>query len=227
MAREQVTAGLRAVVQLALVSLVIAAVLGNVGWSLGFAVVMLTVATLTSTRRLHVERRQAPLLGLAIAGGAAPVIALCLGSGVVPFNGAGIVPVAGILIGGAMTAANLTGRSVMHELETQHGAFEGAIALGLTREQATHLVIEPVAADSLAPGLDQTRTVGLVALPGAFVGVLLGGGTALEAGAAQILVLVGLIATQAVTTVMVIRLIAAGRLTRRDESPAPTRRATA
>ena len=227
MARDQVSASLRAVAQLALVSLVIAAVLSHVAWSLAFAVLMLTVATLTSARRLHVVHRQVPLLGLAIAAGAAPVIALCLGSGVVPFNGAGIVPVAGILIGGSMTAANLTGRSVLHELDTHHDAFEGAVALGFRRDQATMLIIEPVMADSLSPGLDQTRTVGLVTLPGAFVGVLLGGGTALEAGAAQILVLVGLIAAQAISTVLVIRLIATGRLTRRGESALPMRRATA
>jgi putative ABC transport system permease protein len=44
--------------------------------------------------------------------------------------------------------------------------------------------------------------VGLVTLPGAFVGVLLGGGTAVQAGAAQVLVLVGILAAQVVATVI-------------------------
>ena len=59
--------------------------------------------------------------------------------------------------------------------------------------------MQPTAREALTPGLDQTRTVGLVTLPGAFVGVLLCGGTALEAGATQVFVLIGLLATQAIT----------------------------
>ena len=64
------------------------------------------------------------------------------------------------------------------------------------------------------PGLDQTRTVGLVTLPGAFIGVLLGGGTPLEAGAAQVLVLIGLLAAQAVTTATMLRLVSHGQVQR-------------
>jgi putative ABC transport system permease protein len=161
-ARDQVTAAVRAVVQLALVSLVIAAVLRHVSWSLGFAALMLAIAAVTSTRRLHVGTRGLPLVGASIAVGALPVIALCLGSGVVPFNGAGIIPIAGILIGNAMTAATLTGRAVFHELQTQNAVYEGAIALGARLDQATMIVIEPVKANSLMPSLDQTRTVGSV-----------------------------------------------------------------
>ena len=47
--------------------------------------------------------------------------------------------------------------------------------MGLSRREAVSLVARPAAALALVPGLDQTRTVGLVTLPGAFVGVLLAG----------------------------------------------------
>jgi putative ABC transport system permease protein len=60
--------------------------------------------------------------------------------------------------------------------------------------------------------MDQTRTVGLVTLPGAFVGVLLGGGSPVQAGAAQIIVLVGLLATQSITVVVAGLLIRSARL---------------
>lgn len=61
--------------------------------------------------------------------------------------------------------------------------------------------------EALVPGLDQTRTVGLVTLPGAFVGVLLGGGTPVQAAAAQIVVLIGLLAAQTITVVVAHQLI--------------------
>jgi putative ABC transport system permease protein len=214
--RDQLTASARAVVQLAVVSAVIASLLASVWGALAFALVMYAVATGTSVRRLGVPTRQGGWVALALAAGALPVLALALGSGVVPFNGAGIVPVAGIVIGGAMTAATLTGRRAADELVAGHGTYEAALALGLTSSEAAYLVLEPTAREALTPGLDQTRTVGLVTLPGAFVGVLLGGGSPLEAGAAQVLVLIGLLAGQAITCAVLLRLVASGRVVRRD-----------
>ncbi len=64
----------------------------------------------------------------------------------------------------------------------------------------------------LGQPLDQIRTVGLVTLPGAFVGVLLGGGSPLAAGAAQLLVLVGLLATEVAAVWAVTELVARSRV---------------
>ncbi len=49
------------------------------------------------------------------------------------------------------------------------------------------------------PSLDQVRTSGIVTLPGAFIGVMLGGGSAVQAATAQVLVLFAIMATQAIT----------------------------
>jgi putative ABC transport system permease protein len=198
------------------VSLVITAALGSVWWSLAFVLLMFAVATLTSTGRIGVPRHQLPWVGVAIGAGALPVLVLILGSGVIPFNGAGIVPIAGIVIGNTMTAATLAGRRAYDEITGSFGSYEAALAIGLPSPDAAFEVVQPTAKEALTPGLDQTRTVGLVTLPGAFIGVLLGGGTALEAGAAQILVLIGLMAGQAITTAVLLRLIAHARLVRRD-----------
>lgn len=214
--RDHLTAAVRAVVQLSIVSLVIAATLRSVWWSMAFVLLMYVVATGTSARRVDVPAHQIKWIGLAIAAGGLPVIGLSLGSGVVPFNGAGIIPVAGIMIGGMMTAATLTGRRACDELRSHAGTYEAGLALGLESAAAALLVIQPTAREALTPGLDQTRTVGVVTLPGAFIGVLLGGGTPLEAGAAQILVLIGLMAGQALTAGVLLRLIATGRVVRRD-----------
>lgn len=214
--RNHVTAAARAVVQLAAVSLVIAAALRSLWWSVAFALVMFTVATWTSSGRIDVPRREVPWVGLAIAAGAVPVLALILGSGIVPFTGAGLVPTAGIIIGGAMTAATLTGRRAFDEIHSNFGSYEAGLALGLQSPEAAFEVAQPTAKEALTPGLDQTRTVGLVTLPGAFVGVLLGGGTPLQAGAAQVMVLIGLMAAQAITAAVLLRLVAAARVVRRD-----------
>ena len=212
--RDHVTAAARAVLQLAVVAAVLAAVMESLWWSLAFVLLMFAVATATSHRRIGAPTHHLPWVALSIAAGAGPVIALCLGSGVIPLNGAGVIPISGIVIGGAMTASTLTGRRAFDELSAHHGIYEAGLALGLPSPVAAHMVMQPTAREALTPGLDQTRTVGLVTLPGAFVGVLLGGGTAVEAGAAQILVLIGLLAAQAITTACLLRLIATGRVVR-------------
>jgi UDP-glucose/iron transport system permease protein len=214
--RQQVTAAVRAVVQLGVVSLVIAAVLDSLGWSLAFVALMFVVASVTALGRVRAPRTQLPWVMAAVAAGAVPVLVLILGSGTVPFNGPGLIPIAGIVIGNTMTAATLTGRRAYDEIEGRFGSYEAGLALGLTSPAAAYEVIQPTAKEALTPGLDQTRTVGLVTLPGAFIGVLLGGGTPLEAGAAQILVLIGLMAGQAMTAAVLLRLVAAGRVVRQD-----------
>ena len=214
--RNHVTAAARAVVQLAAVSLVITAALGSIAWSLAFVLLMFVVATFTSAGRIRVPRRQLPWVALAIAAGVVPVLTLIFASGLVPFNGPGIVPIAGIVVGNMMTAATLTGRRAYDEIAGSFGTYEAALAVGLPSHEAAFEVVQPTAKEALTPGLDQTRTVGLVTLPGAFVGVLLGGGTPLEAGAAQILVLIGLMAGQAITAAVLLRLVAGARVVRAD-----------
>src|SRR6478736_9614824 len=147
--RQHVTASVRAVVQLAIVSTVIAATLRSLWWSLAFVLVMYVVATATSARRIGAPVGQLPWLALAIGAGAFPVVALTLASGVIPFNGAGIIPMAGILIGGAMTASTLTGRRAYDELVGHFGSYEAALAIGLPAAAAAYLVIQPSAREAL------------------------------------------------------------------------------
>jgi len=209
--RDLVTASVRAVAQLAVVSLAIAAVLGSVWWSAAFALLMFAVATFTTARRVGAVPDVA-WLALGLGAGVAPVLGLLFVSGAIPLNGPSLVPTAGIVIGGAMTANTLAGRRAFDELRHGVGMYEAALALGMRRRDAVLEVISPTASEALTPVLDQTRTVGLVTLPGAYVGVLLGGGTPLEAGAAQIMVLVGLLAAETITVVVLVQLVALGRV---------------
>lgn len=216
-ARPVVVASLRAAVQLAAVSAVIVLVVRSLWTSAAFALLMLAVAAATSAGRVTGGRAwgagaaaRAATLGLPIIAGAVPVIALVLVSEAVPLRGEAVVPIAGILVGGAMGATSLAGRRLLDELAQRNGEVEAALALGFLPRDAVVLVARPVAATALVPALDQTRTVGLVTLPGAYVGVLLGGGSALQAGAAQMLVLVGLLAAEVVAVWVVTEQVARG-----------------
>lgn len=217
--RPVLVAAVRATVQLAAVSAVLLAVVGSLVLSAAFVVLMTCIAAVTSAGRVTGLPLRSPgardrllATALPIAGGSAPVVLLVLASGTVPVRGESVVPIAGILIGGAMTATSLAGRRLREELHQRRGEVEAALAIGLLPRDAILFVIRPAAASALVPPLDQTRTVGLVTLPGAFVGVLLGGGTPLEAGAAQVLVLVGLLAAEMLAVWTVTELVGRGAL---------------
>ncbi len=220
------TAAGRAVVQLTLVALVIAVVIEHEALALAFVAVMLTIASATCARRISRDP-SARWAALALAAGAVPVLALVLGIQAVPFGGAGIVAISGIVIGGTMTAAAQAGRRALDELATRVGEYEAALAIGLSPREAGLEICRDRAAQALIPPLDQTRTVGLVALPGSFIGVLLGGGSASAAGAAQILVLAGVVTAGTIGVIVVLELIVRGVITeagpRELASRAPTR----
>ncbi|MET7364463.1 ABC transporter permease [Streptomyces sp. NPDC005566] len=212
-AREIVVAGLRAAVQLTVVSLLIGWVVRSAGPLLGFLALMFAVAVWTAGRRITTNRTWW-WAALPIGAGVVPVVGALLLTGLVPVRGIALIPVTGILIGGALTATVLGGRRALDELGTRWGEVEAGMALGLPDRDARLEIARPAASDALLPGLDQTRTVGLVTLPGAFVGMLLGGASPVEAGAVQLFVLVALMAVQTVAVALVLELVARGRLRR-------------
>lgn len=211
LACQQVVAAVRAVAQLAVVSLVVAAAASRVGAALAFALLMFGVAVYTTAKRTG-ARQAWPWAAAALASGVIPVELAVFASGAAPWSGISIIALCGIVIGNAMTANTLVGRRCFAELRSNIGTYEAALALGFKRGPSIGMVLDPVIKEALVPNLDQTKTVGLVTLPGAFIGVLLGGGSPVQAGAAQVLVLLGIMACQSVVVLVATRLMRAGRL---------------
>jgi len=227
--RDDLLAALRASVQLVVVGLLIAAVLGSWLLTLGFVILMLSVASLTAGRRLSPKGqvpkelsgtgpaarglRSKESWGVAAAPvvlGAVPVAGALMLSGLIPRQPIAVVPIVGILIGGAMTATTLAGKRALDALRSRHGEYEAALAIGLLPRDSALLIARDDASLALVPGLDQTRTVGLVTLPGAFVGMLLGGAEPLQAAAVQLVVLVALLLVQSIAVLVTVELVARG-----------------
>jgi putative ABC transport system permease protein len=207
-------AAARALVQLAAVSAVIVTAAGSL-WRAGlFVAVMFGAASWTSASRIA-DRRATPQAALSIAAGALPVLTVMLLSGAVPLTGISVIPIAGIVLGGAMSTTSLAGRLALDELVARYDEYEAWLALGMPQRDAALMLCRPAGVKALIPSLDQTRTVGLVTLPGAFVGVLLGSGDPVQAGAAQLLVLVGLLAAQVIAVAVTVELVARSKLRRR------------
>jgi putative ABC transport system permease protein len=211
--RAIVMAAVRAVIQLAAVSLVLATVL-RVGWlTVVFVAVMYVAASLTAGRRMT-RGAAVAWAAVPIVASTLPVIVVLLLTGVLPSRPLAVIPVSGILIGGAMTASTLAGIRALDELSTRRGEVEAALSLGLLPRDAALEICRPAAASAMVPVLDQTRTVGLVTLPGAFVGMLLGGASPVAAGAVQLFVLVSLLAVEAAAVALTAETVARGVIQR-------------
>lgn len=214
------TAGARAAIQLAAVATVLAAAMSRLWSSVLVLAVMFTVASFTAARRSEAGRGSIWLAG-ALAAGMSTVIPLLLLTGIVPLAGVALVPVFGIVLGGTMTAAAVAARRALDALSMRAGEVEAALSLGMSERDSRREVIERPLTDALLPNLDQARTAGLVTLPGAFVGVLLATGSAAQAGAVQVLVLISLLLSQVCGVAVVGELIARGWITRVDRVPRP------
>lgn len=215
-------AAVRAALQLAAVATVLAFALQRMWSSILVVAVMFTVASITAARRSQASRGGG-WLTLALGTGMIAVIPLLLLSGVVPFTGVAVVPVFGIVLGGTMTASAVAARRALDALNQRAGEVEAALSVGLSERFSRMMVIERELSDALLPNLDQARTAGLVTLPGAFVGVLLATGSAAQAGAVQVLVLVALLLAQVCGVAVVGELVARGKIARRH-SPRVTSR---
>ena len=205
-------AAIRAAVQLAAVAGVLAAALTRLWSSMLVLTVMFVVASVTAARRSQASRGSA-LLTVSLALGLLAVLPLLL-SGVVPLTGVAVVPIVAIVLGNTMTAVAVAARLALDTLKLRAGEVEAALSLGMSERDSRMEIIGESAANALLPNLDSTRTVGLVTLPGAFVGVLLSTGSATQAGAVQILVLIALLLSQTCGVAATIELVARGMITR-------------
>lgn len=204
-------AAVRAVVQLAAVGAVVGLALRSTLGAVAFVALMLTVATFTSAYRIRstvAVPRLLPRCAVAVVAPAIVVLGLVILPAVVPRNPATLLPLGGIIAGGTMNATTLAGRRLLAEYGARYGEYEAGLSLGLSPPAAFRLVAGASAGDALLPTLDQTRTVGLVTLPGAFVGMVLGGASPTAAAALQLVVLLALLAAGSLSILAITELLA-------------------
>lgn len=207
--RAVVTASLRAVVQLTIIAFALRGVFDHPVAVIGVIAVMFSVACWTVVRRLRGHLHILRAVIASIAAGAGVTIAIIVGLPSLTRDVRTLVAVSGIVIGGSMTAATLAGRRFTQSLRDRRDEVEAWLSIGATPREAARDIARSSIYEALVPGLDQTRTVGLVTLPGAFVGALLGGASAADAARFQIVVLVGLLCAQSITASLLLWMVGA------------------
>ena len=198
----QPVAIMRAVVQLGLLTLILHGVFSNAGWVAPFLLVMVGAATWVVVRRLGLRASDALVIaGIIGAATVAPVAVVFL-SGAVEFSPRYVLAVGGIVVGGAMTVCTLMGRSLAAAFVSEREQIEGWLALGASPRVASVRSARIAASTALIPATDQTRTTGIVTLPGAFVGAIFAGASPLAAAEFQVLVLASILVAGAIAVAL-------------------------
>jgi putative ABC transport system permease protein len=215
---------LRGAIQLALLSAVLAGIIRDPVWvGLGLTV-MFAAAVFTASRRIRASLRQATAVGLAMLAGNLVVLGVVFATGALEFSPRYVLAIGGIIVGNTMTTASLTGRAFHSSVHDHWDEVEGWLALGATPIESTRELARSAVYSAMVPAIDQTKTTGIVVLPGAFVGAIFGGASPLEAGRFQIVVLAGILAAGTLTAIIMLRLIGAVAVRPTPESFARTAR---
>ena len=199
---------LRGAAQLAVISVVLTGVISDPVW-VGLALlVMFGVAAATATRRVGWSRRHAVMVACAMAAGISVTLLIVFATGAIEFSARYVLAMGGIVIGNAMSIATLAGRRFTEATIDRWEEVEGWMALGATPRRSTIDIARNAVYNALIPSTDQTKTTGLVTLPGAFVGAIFGGVSPLEAGRFQIVVLASIMAAGSITAVVIVSWLA-------------------
>ncbi|MGV8884737.1 MAG: ABC transporter permease [Microbacteriaceae bacterium] len=193
----------RACVQLGILSVLLTGIIDNPVWVGLFLAVMITAATWVVVRRLNSPWRDALVLGSIVLIAAAVPVIIVFATGAIEFSGRYALALAGIVIGNTMTVVTLTGRTLLRSIVTDRDEIEGWLALGANPREATRRVARASASTALIPSTDQTRTTGIVTLPGAFVGAVFAGASPLDAAQFQLLVLASILLSAAIGATLV------------------------
>jgi putative ABC transport system permease protein len=217
---------LRSFLQLTAIGYVIQAIFdSNSLWLVAaLLTVMVTVGSFTARRRARAAPDALVPIVLALATAAVVTIGLVLALGIFKASPRYLVPVGGMVIGNAMTAAAVALDRLAGEVSTQARMIEATLALGATARQAAAGLVARSLRSAMIPLIDQTKTTGLVSFPGAMVGMLVAGAEPLDAVRLQLILLWVLLGAVALSALISISLGYRGFFTRSHqlrEPPAP------
>jgi len=207
LSRALLLASLRAAVQLAVVGALIALVFRVPALAIAFVAVMVLTASLTAGSRIRALPGARRIAVAAIALPALAAVGVLLAVGAFAATPRATIPTAGILIGGAMLSTTLTGRRLVEGLADGIDEIEARLSLGDRARDALAPLCRRAITGALVPLIDQTRSAGLVTLPGTFVGLVLGGASPATAARVQLTVLLTLLLVQLLSALLTAELV--------------------
>ncbi len=169
--------------------------------------VMIVTATLTSGSRARRVPKARWISAAALTVAAAGTLGLLLALRIIPAVPRAVIPLGSMIISNAMNTTSLVMIRLRDDLASHRREVEARLSLGQTSAEASGPWHRSALRTGMLPVIDNTKVVGLVALPGAMTGMLLAGASPSAAIRLQLVVMYMLLAGNAFAALV------AGRLT--------------
>ena len=164
--------------------------------------VMIATATVTSARRSRGVGGAYRVAALAVSLAAATTLGVLVVLGIVPSGARAVIPLGSMIIASAMNTTSLVMSRLRDGLAEHRREVEARLSLGQTSHQAARPWHRAALRTAMLPTIDQTKVVGLVALPGAMTGMILAGASAQAAIRLQLVVMYMLLGGNAVAALV-------------------------
>jgi putative ABC transport system permease protein len=213
--RSILWAAVRATAQLIAVGLIFTVIFDSALaelWAWLWVAVMVGVAT-------YVVRKRAPAVPgvtlpafMAVAGSAVLSVIAVFGFGVLELEPVRLVVIVGITLGNSLPSAVGGVAQTVAFVRDRPGEIEALLGLGGLREHVVRYIAPQTARLALVNQIERTKVVGLIALPGAMTGLLLAGVDPLDAVVLQLLVMLIVLGSVAVSVLASVLSIAAAAI---------------
>jgi putative ABC transport system permease protein len=183
-------ATVRSFVQLVAVGYVLDYVFKGHGWlTLGALAVMIVTAALTSGARARRVPGSRMVASAAISLATVATLGVLELLRIVPVSARAIIPLGSMIITSAMNTTSLVMTRFYDDLAASRREVEARLCLAQSSRQAALPWQRAALRNGMIPTVDQTKVVGLVALPGAMTGMILAGASPLAAVRLQLVVM--------------------------------------
>jgi putative ABC transport system permease protein len=206
LSRSIMWSAVRAIAQMLVIGAALGLVLADdtpIVWSWIWVVAMVTIGAATVTSRSEGVPGVFVVTWAALGAAVAVSLAVVFGFGIFPYEARTLVPSAGMLMGNAIAATVLAVRRTATEVREHRSEIEVRLALGQPGRTAVRPHLAEAMRTSITPQIEQTKIVGLIALPGTMTGLLLAGVAPLDAVLTQTVVMFLILGSVAVTSVIV------------------------
>jgi putative ABC transport system permease protein len=140
------------------------------------------------------------LVALSAAGGT--TLGLVIALGIFEPTPRNLVPVGGMVIGNAMTAAAVALNRLGDEVADSRARIEATLALGATSGEAAAPIVRRALRSGTIALVDSTKTTGLIFFPGTMVGMLLAGAEPTDAVRLQLILLYALLGSVSIAALV-------------------------
>lgn len=181
---------------------------GGRGWLTPFVLaLMVLTATLTSGARGRGVPGARWIAAAAVSVAAASTLGVLLVLRIVPAVPRAAIPLGSMILSNAMNTASLVMSRLRDDLASHRREVEARLSLGQTSAEAGAAWRRSAMRTGMLPIVDNTKVVGLVALPGVMTGMILAGASPASAIRLQMVVMYMLLAGNALSALV------AGQLT--------------